>query len=151
MSFLEKYKDIVGKVNASKFVGLVKAERHNNALRLLEFIKDNGIEGDVVETGVYAGSMSILLCKVIEAEFPDKILYSCDSFCGCQDPTTAPYSYPNEKHYHGLYHFPLSSVKGHFSDLECDMSKVKFIEGYFKDTMPKLKEVNLMEVILFLQ
>lgn len=148
MSFLQKYSDIAEKMGG--FGGLVTRERHDNALKLLQLIKDNNIEGDIVETGVFRGSMSILLCKVIEGEFPDKTLYSCDSFCGCQDPTTGDYPYPEEKHLGGQYPCSLVTVKENFTLHECDLSRVKFIEGYFKNTMPKLREeIDKISLLVF--
>lgn len=149
---LQKYKELKEHIlsNGDISAKMVTDERFDNILKLCQIIKDKNIEGDFLEAGVYRGSVSIFLCKILEAEFPDKVLFACDSFCGCENPKTATYQYEKETHWEGLYSCDFETVVKHFNIFGCDFRKVIFMKGYFKDTLPVLKnEIDKISLLIF--
>lgn len=111
---------------------MVEKERFDSVDYIANIIKKDNIQGDIVETGVWGGGMCIYLSK----HFPDRLVWACDSYKGCQDLSTAKYKFTgSDPHIYGMYSYPLSWVIQNFKALNC--SNVIFLPGWFKDTLDK--------------
>jgi len=109
------------------------------------FDQINSLEGDIVECGVWRGGYSIFLSKL----FPNKNIWVCDSYEGCQDPSKGNYYYEGERHRLGMYAVSLDEVKNNFKSFDAlDESRVKFLKGWVKDTLPTadIDKISLLRI-----
>lgn len=104
------------------------------AKTLLKQIKENNVEGDIVEFGVYTGSWLNDLNNICKNINLNKKIYGFDSFQGL--PSLSQYDFPVwevgqfNANYDDVYKF-----------LDCGNNKnIKLVKGWFRDTFPLLKE-----------
>lgn len=117
---------------------LIGRDGLDNIEELLKLVKKNNIEGAFVETGVWQGGACIWARAVMDSlGIPDSV-FVCDSFEGCPPP-----SHPLDA---GDIHYKeknlavsLEKVQENFTSFNLKGS-VKFIKGWFKDTMPHVKK-----------
>jgi O-methyltransferase len=123
-------------------VTMVGTQRLENLRWISEEIIDNNIEGDFVETGVWRGGVCIYMAALFKAMHQnDRKVWVCDSFEGL--PPANPEKYPadaGDPHY-GIQELaiPLEDVKHNFDRYGVLDDNVKFIKGFFKDTMPTIE------------
>lgn len=118
---------------------MIGIERLNNIQKCAEDVFKNQIEGDFIETGVWRGGSTIFmkaLLKVYGVE--DKVVWVADSFEGLPRPNEEKYAADKGDK---LYMFeelaiPLEVVKHNFEKYHLLDDKVKFLKGWFKDTLP---------------
>lgn len=117
---------------------MIGRKRMDNIQFCLEQIHKNSIAGDVMECGVWNGGSCIFMKGWLDAYGVDKQVWVADSFDGLPLPKR-----PEEK---GLNiskaKFPgiaveLDRVKENFASYDLLDDKVKFLKGWFKDTLPK--------------
>jgi len=106
----------------------------------------NALDGDVVETGVWKGGMSIFLANV----FPEKTIWVCDSFEGCQNPGDAKFQYSQERHIYGMYGVSLEDVKKSFKNFGLDQPRIKYLKGFFRDSLEDktcpIQKISLLRI-----
>lgn len=122
-------------MQAQTMVGL---DRLNNIQDLLEDVIERGVEGDVIETGVWRGGASIFMRAVLKAhDVTDKKVWVCDSFEGL--PLPEPDKYPADAgDAHHTFHFLAVSqetVAANFEKYGLLDDQVKFVKGYFENTL----------------
>jgi hypothetical protein len=103
---------------------------HNMA----SIIKEEEIEGDVAECGVYLGGNSIWLAKL----FPERTLWAFDSYEGVQANSKGLFPHPIADPWNGDEHnlsCSLENVKDNFIKSGVSITNVKFIKGWFRDTL----------------
>jgi O-methyltransferase len=118
---------------------MIGIERLNNIQKCAEDIFRNKVEGDFIETGVWRGGSTIFmkaLLKVYGVE--DKLVWVADSFQGLPRPNEDKYTADKGD---DLYMFeelaiPVEVVKHNFEKYNLLDDKVKFLKGWFKDTLP---------------
>ncbi len=97
------------------------------------------IPGDFIETGVWRGGACILMRAVLKAwGITDRRVWVADSFAGLPPPT--PDKYPadrgdNSFEYRELA-VSLEQVQANFSKYDLLDDQVRFLKGWFKDTLP---------------
>ena len=98
-------------------------------------IKEEKIEGDLVECGVYLGGNSIWLAKL----FPKRVVWLMDSFEGVQDDKKGKFAHPVADPWNGNEHLlscSIDNVKKNF--INCNIAldeKIKFLRGWYRDTL----------------
>lgn len=112
---------------------VICAHSEAELLRIADEVLRNGIEGDIIEAGVYKGGST---CKLsIVAKLTGRQLYACDSFEGLPQPNgeerTAGYS-------QGDYEGTMDEVKRNVKDYG-EPSAVQLIRGWFDITLPSMK------------
>ena len=122
-------------MQAQTMVGL---RRLQNIQELLEDVIEKHIEGDVVETGVWRGGASIFMRAILKVNnINDKIVWLCDSFEGLPKPE--PDKYPadsGDKHYtYDFLSVSQKTVEDNFIKYELLDEQVRFVKGYFEDTL----------------
>lgn len=118
---------------------MIGFKRLTNIEECLEDVLENKIEGDVIETGVWKGGACIFMNAILSKYLiSDKIVWVADSFEGLPQPN--PIKYPHDKgdilHTYDELAISLDEVKNNFVEYNLLNDQVKFIVGWFKDTIP---------------
>ena len=121
---------------------MVGVRRLENIRTLAQRVIDEGVPGDLVETGVWRGGCCILMRAVLAANgIRDRKVYAIDSFAGLPPPR--PHLFPQDEglnlHLHAELAVPLESVKANFARYGLLDEQVVFLKGLFQDTLPSLK------------
>ena len=128
----------------STAVSMLPLARFDNIRNCIESILRSGIPGDLIETGAWRGGATIFMRGVLKAYgVNDRIVWVADSFEGL--PAPDPDLFPLEakaqsgsviqKAYHNLA-VGLEEVKRNFSAYGLLDGQVRFLKGWFKDTLP---------------
>ena len=124
--------------NADTMIGL---GRLDNLQMLIETVLADKIEGDLIETGVWRGGATIFMRAVLKAYgATDRLVWACDSFAGLPPPE--PDKYPADAgDPHHTYRFLAVSqaeVARNFERYGLLDDRVRFVEGYFQDTLARV-------------
>lgn len=116
---------------------------------VLRDIKENEIKGDFVETGVWQGGACIYARAVMNELKLEGNVYVCDSFVGLPKPDIK--NFPQDE---GDVHSQIDVLKVSLETVTDNFLRydlldgVKFVKGWFKDTMPVLKnEIKSIAVL----
>lgn len=123
--------------------------RCNHLWDVLETIHKDKVLGDLVETGVYKGGTSLIMAQANKFFKMGKTLWCCDSFEGCPDPKeTKLGAHKEELHGKGDFSCPQDTVETNLRKFDLLDNNVKFVKGWFEDTMPSLP-VNQIALLRF--
>ncbi|MDQ6962937.1 MAG: TylF/MycF family methyltransferase [Mariprofundaceae bacterium] len=119
---------------------MVGRKRLENIQFCAKSVLGNNVPGDFIETGVWRGGSTIFMRAIIEAyDLHDRSVWVADSFEGLPAPNEE--LYPVDK---GDIHYTidelkvtLESVQDNFRKYDLLDDQVKFLKGWFKDTLPK--------------
>ena len=133
-------------IEAETMVGL---KRLDNLQHCVTSVIRDGVPGDLIETGVWRGGSSIFMRAVLKA-YGDcsRKVWLADSFCGLPQPD--PVRYPVDRGdtlwtYQELA-ISLEEVKTNFSRYGLLDEQVKFLPGWFRDTLPSAP-INRLAVL----
>jgi hypothetical protein len=122
---------------AETMVGMARLRNVENCVR---DVLARGVPGDLVETGVWRGGASILMRAVLKA-FGDtsRCVWVVDSFEGL--PHANPERYPADMEdwladFNSYLGVPLEMVKANFQRYKLLDGQVRFLKGWFRDTLP---------------
>lgn len=124
-------------VHAETMVGLLRLE---NLQQLLETIIREEVPGDVIETGVWRGGASIFMRGVLAAHGDrSRRVWLADSFEGLPRPDTElyPADRGDELWSIDLLAVSLEEVKANFERYGLLDEQVRFLPGWFRDTLPR--------------
>lgn len=118
---------------------MIGIKRMDNIQYCAEKIFSESISGDFIETGVWRGGASIFMRALLKSyNIKDKNVWVADSFEGLPAPNEK--KYPQDKgRYLNTYSeltVSLESVKSNFLKYGLLDDQVKFLKGWFKDTLP---------------
>ncbi len=122
-------------VHAETMVGLARLD---NVQRCVTDVLADDVPGDLIETGVWRGG-TVIFMRAILAAYGDtsRCVYVADSFDGLPPPN--PALYPADEGLdltdRGLA-IGLEQVKANFERYGLLDDRVKFLVGWFKDTLP---------------
>ena len=122
---------------AETMVGL---KRLDNVQECLTDVLRSGVPGDIMETGVWRGGCCIFM-KAILAAYRDttRNIFLADSFEGLPKPDAQHYPVDaGDVHWahSDVLAVPVEAVKENFRRYGLFDDRVKFLKGWFKDTMP---------------
>jgi len=122
--------------NAETMVGLKRLE---NILYCISEIFYKKVPGDLIETGVWRGGASIFMKAVLnELGDTNRMIWLADSFAGLPKPNVK--EYPEDKgdasHIFSELAVPIETVKYNFEKFNLLDDRVRFLKGWFKDTLP---------------
>ena len=151
------YGDVVAKPNltAEPFSPAIRAEgrdwpayahtmiglkRLENLQFCVEEILDRGVPGDLIETGVWRGGATIFMRAILKAYGAhDRQVWVADSFEGL--PAPDPVKYPADEgdrlHEYSELAIPLEQVRSNFARYDLLDDQVRFLKGWFRDTLPQ--------------
>lgn len=118
---------------------MIGIKRLNNIEYCLRDVVKNNVEGDIAELGVWRGGAAILMRALLkEMNIKDRIIWVADSFEGLPKPDDK--NYPADKgdthHKFGDLAVSLEEVKNNFKKYGLLNEQVKFLKGWFKNTLP---------------
>jgi O-methyltransferase len=121
---------------AESMIGL---QRMANIRMTVESVLADGVPGDLVETGVWRGGACIFMRGVLKAhDVTDRTVWACDSFKGLPAPNAAlyPADATDNHHEYPALAAGLEQVKHNFRRYGLLDDQVRFLEGWFADTLP---------------
>ena len=118
---------------------MIGVRRLDNVQQCVETVLREGVPGDLLEAGVWRGGAAILMRAILAAHgVRERNVWLADSFAGLPPPDLD--KYPQDK---GLdyYKFPklavsLEQVQENFARYGLLDAQVKFLRGWFKDSLP---------------
>ena len=118
---------------------MIGNQRLTNIQSLGKIVLEEKIEGDFIETGVWRGGACIFMRAILKA-YNDtaRTVWVADSFEGLPKPSAA---YPDDvtgPEFHAFKELAVSleQVKSNFAKYDLLDGQVKFLKGWFKDTLP---------------
>jgi O-methyltransferase len=119
---------------------MVGVKRLDNLHHCIETVLRDGVPGDLIETGVWRGGAVILMRAILKAHgVTDRAVYAADSFEGLPKPDAAKYpADAGDRHWmYGELAVSLEQVRANFARYGLLDDQVRFLKGWFKDTLPK--------------
>ncbi len=119
---------------------MIGSTRLDNIEHCAVFAIENDIPGDFVEAGVWRGGASILMRGILKVYGDHKrCVWLADSFQGLPQPD--PINYPTDAgDVHATFNsylaVDLETVSNNFRRYSLLDSQVRFVPGWFKDTLP---------------
>lgn len=118
---------------------MIGMHRLDNIQQCVERVLADGVEGDLIETGVWRGGACIFMRGILEAyDDRHRRVFVADSFQGLPPPDVE--RYPEDR---GDVHFTFSNlavseeqVRENFRRYHLLDERVVFLKGWFKDTLP---------------
>lgn len=134
--------------DAETMVGL---KRLDNLQHCLETVIAENVPGDFIETGVWRGGASIFARAILAAhEVKDRTVWVADSFEGLPAPDLDRYPDDHEAKWHLSKELAVSieQVRANFQRYGLLDERVKFLKGWFKDTLPNAPIAKLAVIRL---
>jgi O-methyltransferase len=133
--------------HAKTMIGFKRLTNIENCIRT---IKQDGIKGDLIETGVWRGGAVIFMKAVLnELEISDKKVWVADSFQGVPEPKKKfAIDKLSNLHKQRILKVSKEEVENNFRQYELLDDQVKFIEGWFDETLPKasIEKLSLLRL-----
>ena len=125
-------------------VSMLPLARLDNLQACIRTIIDDAVPGDLIETGVWRGGGTIFMRGALAA-FGDETrqVFAADSFEGLPEPDAEKYPIEAQS-FHGpviakamnRLKATLEDVRGNFEAYGLLDERVRFLKGWFKDTLP---------------
>jgi O-methyltransferase len=122
----------------SHAITMIGTKRLDNLRYCVETILKENVPGDVIETGVWRGGGSIFMRAILKAHGDEtRNVWCADSFKGLPQPNVEKYPQDNGLVWHleDELAVPLETVKDNFRKFDLLDDQVKFLPGWFKDTL----------------
>jgi O-methyltransferase len=112
--------------------------RLQNVQDCIEDVLANNVPGDLIETGVWRGGTCILMRGVLKAHgATDRTVWVADSFAGLPPPDSRyPADAGDAHHKYDALAVSLEEVKRNFAQYGLLDEQVRFLKGWFADTLP---------------
>jgi hypothetical protein len=125
-------------------VSMLPLARFDNLQACIEDVVANNVPGDFIETGVWRGGAVIFMRAMLKLlDVTDRTVWVADSFEGLPKPDAEKFPVEAKSHEGPVMsemfkHFAagLAEVKGNFEAYGMLDDQVKFLQGWFKDTLP---------------
>ena len=117
---------------------MIGLKRMENLQFCLEDVIKKGVPGDVIETGVWRGGATIFMRGILKAYgVKDRRVWVADSFEGLPPPDAEKYPDDAGDPHHTLtfLRISLEQVKANFERYGLLDDQVRFLKGWFKDTL----------------
>ena len=126
---------------------MVGAKRLRNVRRCVQEVLADGVEGDLIETGCWRGGVVILMRGILAAHgVDDRDVYVADSFQGVPKPDAERYPADAGDLNYTADDLAVSAdqVRDNFRRYGLLDEHVKFLEGWFADTLPTVRRQDLV-------
>jgi hypothetical protein len=117
---------------------MIGMKRLNNIQFCIESVVKNKVDGDFIETGVWRGGACIFAKSLFNILDKNRTVWVADSFEGLPKPNTTLYPEDAGNDLYSLEQLRISvdQVKDNFRRFNLLDDKVKFLKGWFKDSLP---------------
>ena len=122
---------------------MVGLKRMGNVRRCVEAVLRDDVPGDLIEAGVWRGGVAILMRGILKAYgVQDRVVWLADSFQGLPppDPGRFPADAGGSGHEYELLTVSADEVRQNFRRYGLLDDRVRFVEGWFRDTLPALSD-----------
>lgn len=113
--------------------------RMENLQQCMTSVLEDNIEGDFIETGVWRGGACIFMRGFLKGHgVNNRNVWVADSFEGLPEPDEVNYPVDKDSTFHTLdiLKVSLEEVEENFRRFDLLDDKVRFLKGWFKDTLP---------------
>lgn len=122
---------------AHTMIGLARLD---NIQHCVERVLADRVPGDLLEAGVWRGGATVLMRAILKAHgVTDRVVWVADSFDGLPPPNAA--RYPQDEgdthHLHRWLAVPRVQVEETFRRYDLLDAQVRFLEGWFAETLPR--------------
>jgi O-methyltransferase len=118
---------------------MVGMRRLDNLQQCVQTVIDENVPGDLIETGVWRGGATVLMRAVLEA-YGDRTrtVWVADSFEGLPPPDAARFPADRDDRHHEVDYLRVSEdeVRETFRRYGLLDAQVRFLKGWFRDTLP---------------
>ena len=117
---------------------MIGLKRMDNLQFCVEEVLKNGVPGDLIETGVWRGGATIFMRAILMAyEVKDRLVWVADSFQGLPKPNVELYPEDKDDPFYQYDHLRVSleQVQANFQKYGLLDEQVRFLKGWFKDTL----------------
>lgn len=124
-------------VRAHTMIGI---RRLDNLQFCVEDVLSRNVPGDLMETGVWRGGATIFMRAILKArDVKDRLVWVADSFDGlpAPDPEKYPADAGDTHHTYKDLAVTLDQVKANFAKYGLLDDQVRFLKGWFRDTLPQ--------------
>jgi O-methyltransferase len=118
---------------------MIGPARLNNLQRCIESVLQDNVPGDLIETGVWRGGATIFMRGVLAAyDVTDRIVWVADSFSGvpAPDPQAYPADAGDRLFEYRAFAVSRKTVEENFARYGLLDERVRFLAGWFRDTLP---------------
>lgn len=118
---------------------MIGLQRLDNLHFCVEDVLARGVPGDLMETGVWRGGSAILMRAILKVNgVTDRVVWAADSFQGLPppDPARYPMDAPSTFDRHKILAVTLEEVQRNFRCYDLLDDQVRFLKGWFRDTLP---------------
>lgn len=118
---------------------MVGIKRLDNVQFCVEDALARGVSGDLMETGVWRGGAVILMRAILQAHgVTDRLVWAADSFAGLPPPNAAQYPHDAHLTFNQFKELAVSleEVEENFRKYNLLDGQVRFLKGWFRDTLP---------------
>ena len=129
----------LGMVWPSRAHTMIGVPRLDNLRKCIEAVLEDGVPGDFIETGVWRGGACIFMRGILKAYgVEDRIVWVADSFAGLPQADLARYPKESTNPFHERAELAVSleQVQRNFASYGLLDGQVKFLKGWFRDTLP---------------
>lgn len=153
---MEYLQDFIRHYIRGRALTMVPLVRLDSLQRCAVDVIERQVPGDFIETGVWRGGVTILMCAILAVySAADRRVWVADSFEGLPEPDAEKYPIEADTH-HGkvmssVYdHFAvgLDQVKENFARFGFLDDRVCFLKGWFKNTLPSadISQIAIMRL-----
>lgn len=135
-------------VRAHTMIGI---KRINSLHSCLDYVRENNIDGDFIETGVWRGGASIFMKYYNEYYKMNRKVFVADSFRGLPKPNVDKYPEDINDEHHKINYLSVSldEVKNNFRLYDVLDDNVVFLEGWFDVTLKDNSMLKNLSILRF--
>jgi hypothetical protein len=129
-----------GEIWPSKAHTMIGLARLNNLQTCVEAVLSKEIPGDFIETGVWRGGATIFMRAILKVHgAKDRLVWVADSFEGLPKPDAEHYPQDESFDFSPYQELAVSleEVKANFRRYNLLDDQVRFLPGWFRDTLPQ--------------
>lgn len=130
---------------------MIGLKRLDNIQFCVEDAIKMNVDGDLIETGVWRGGATIFMRAILKSyQISDRNVWVADSFEGLPPPNSQKYPLDTGDILHEFSELAISleQVQSNFAKYDLLDNQVKFLKGWFSDTLPKapIKKLAVMRL-----
>jgi O-methyltransferase len=130
---------VLGRVWPVRAHTMIGMKRLDNLRYCVEQVMRDGVPGDLIETGAWRGGACIFMRAILKAHGDTtRTVWVADSFSGLPPPNAADYPADmGDKHFtQDALAVSQQTVERNFANYGLLDEQVRFLKGWFKDTLP---------------